>query len=137
MDIEKEIENIVNNIHHKEIISFDEITKIRNVVIDRSYEEFMIYEDNAQNLYEAKTELEEYEFVSDPNELQPGDEIKMPDFKHFFNMKLLDLGFTRVNSDGTIHIRQGTAYKDIPCEYVFRKLTEEDKIKISLVQATY
>jgi hypothetical protein len=135
MDIEQEIENIVNNIYHKDITSLDEIEKIRNIVIDRAYEEFIVYDDNLQNLNEAKMELEEYEFVSDPAELQPGDEIKMPDFKHFFNMKLLDLGFTRVNSDGTIHIRQGTAYKDIQCEFVFRKLTEEDKIKISLVQA--
>jgi hypothetical protein len=137
MDIEKEIENIVNNIHHKEIISLEEITKIREIVIDKAYEEFMIYPDNTQNIYEAKNELEDYEFVSDQNDLQLGDEIKMPDFKHFYNMKLLDLGFTRTNSDGTIHIRQGTAYKDIPCEFIFRKLTEEDKIKISLVQATY
>ena len=130
MDIEKEIENIVNNIHHKEILSFNEIENIRNIVVDKAYEEFMIYPDNEQNIFESKNELEEYEFVSDPNDLQPGDEIKMPDFKHFFNMKLLDLGFTRLNPDGTIHIRQGTAYKDIPCEYVFIKLTEEDKIKI-------
>lgn len=135
MDIEKEIENIVNNIYHKEITSLDEIQKIRNIVIDRAYEEFMIYEDNAQNIYEAKMELDEYEFVSDPAELQHGDELKMPDFKHFFNMKLIDLGFTKVNPDGSIHIRQGTAYKDIPCEYIFRKLTEDDKIKISLMQA--
>lgn len=137
MDIEKEIENIVNNIHHKEIIPLEEIEKIRNIVIDKAYEPFMVYPDNHENIHESKNELEEYEFVSDPNDLQPGDEIKMPDFKHFFNMKLMDCGFTRVNPDGTIHIRVGTAYKDIPCEFIFRKLTEEDRIKISLVQATY
>jgi len=137
MDIEKEIEHIVNNIHHKDIISLDEIQKIRDIVIVKAYEPFMMYPDNEQNIYETKNELEEFEFVSDPNDLQPGDEIKTPDFKHFFNMKLLDLGFTRVNPDGTIHIRFSTAYKDIPCEFIFRRLTEEDRIKISLVQSTY
>ena len=50
MDIEKEIENIVNNIHHKEIISFSEIEEIRNIVVDKAYEEFMIYPDNEQTL---------------------------------------------------------------------------------------
>ena len=36
----------------------------------------------------------------------------------------------RLNEDGTIHIKQNSAYKDIPCEFVFRKLTDDDKIKV-------
>ena len=136
MDIEAEIENIINNVHHKEIYSFKEIAKLREIVIHKAYEEFLMYPENSQNLQESILELEDYEFVDDPENLIQGDEIKMPDFKHFFNMKLLDLSFTRLNNDGTIHIKQNSAYKDIPCEFVFRKLTDDDKIKISLMEVS-
>lgn len=140
--MEKEIENILASIEHKDlddIKTFDEIKYIRNKVLNDVFDDFMDYKLNPNNREEHRATLDEEEcmYVT-PDELEKNDIVYFVDMYVFYNIKLVRGRFVSIKSKEplmNIEVEEDGVYKALPLDtVVFKKLSDEDKAKISLVE---
>jgi len=140
--MDKEIESILSSIEERDlskIKSFDELAYIRKKVLYDSLLDFIEYEKNT-NKYEQFIpiiEREECEYTL-PEDLNKNDIIFYLDYFIFYDIKLVKARFTSLDTKrNTINIciDEDETYKKIKHNsIIFRKLTDEDKAKISLIE---
>ena len=140
--MEKEIENILASIEHKDlsdIKTFDEIKYIRNKVLDDVFKDFMDYKLNLDNREKHRQTLEEDEctYVT-PDELERNDIVYFIDMFVFYNIKLVKGRFVSIKDKEpliNIEVEEDGVYKAMPLDtIIFKKLGDEDKAKLSLVE---
>ncbi len=81
----------------------------------------------------ALIELEDYEVI-DLHNIHKRDEIIYFKTRNFFNIQLVKGSAINVLSGDRLSVKTAGKIYHVRCKY-FRKLTQEDKIKISLVEA--
>jgi hypothetical protein len=138
----KTIENILLNLKHREIRTMEQIRQERNDKIDEVVSDFLCYPKNEENIKKIKEELEGYELVT-LEDLYKDDTLMYLNLYYFYDIELSKIRIIAVKEDGKIRVRRWTdtrqsAYKtmDIP-PALFRKLTDEDIVKINLVETVY
>ena len=141
-DTNKTIEQILLNIKQKEIRTMKSIVNERNLKIDEVVDDFMCYPKNQENIKQIKEKLEDYELIT-IDQLYKYDTILYIDMYYFYDFELSKIKVLRFEPNGKIHVKRmssgkNNVYKtiDIPSA-IFRKLTEEDKVKINLVETIY
>ena len=138
--MEKEIEQILASIEQKDlskIKSFEEIEYIRKNALYDALSDFIDYEKN-QNKYREFIEIldkEECEYIL-PIDLKKDDIIYYLDYYIFYDIKLVKARVTSINTiQHQINICIDDTYKKIKYDSViFKKLSDEDKAKISLIE---
>ena len=132
--MDEQISDILKNISKKEIRTMQEVrTGVSNAIED-IFGDFMCYKNNEVNKKMAYVELEDYEVV-DLYNIHRKDDIIYFKTKNFFNIQLVKGSAVNVLSEDRLSIRTSGKIFHVKCKYYFRKLTDEDKIKISLVEA--
>lgn len=132
--MDEQISDILKNISKKEIRTMQEVrTGVGNAIED-IFGDFMCYKNNEVNKKMAYVELEDYEVV-DLYNIHRKDDIIYFKTKNFFNIQLVKGSAINVLSGDRLSIKTSGKIFHVKCKYYFRKLTDEDKIKISLVEA--
>ena len=132
--MDEQISNILKNISKKEIRTMTEVReKVREAVND-IFDEFMCYKNNEVNKKMALLELEDYEVI-DLHNIHKKDDIIYFKTRYFYNIQLVKGSAINVLSGDRLSIKKSGKIFHVRCKYYFRKLTDEDKIKISLVEA--
>ena len=131
--MENEIQKILDNITPTEYKSLKEIEEIRNMVIERIYNEFTNYDINKSNKENAKELLQGYECV-EIDELKKGNYIKYFDMKIFYNLKLITGGTViEVFDNGNVFVRKGNKFNTLKPNFFFRKISEDSLVKMKLL----
>ncbi len=91
--------------------------------------------------HKNKKDLQDYEVI-DISNLYHDDYIAYLNTYHFYNISLEMGKVIRILDDGQLRIRvisngNKSVYKTKQLDYIFRKLSDEDKVKINLVEAIY
>ena len=134
--MEDEVSKILKSIKKKEIRTHSQIKKAINAALDDIYGEFMCYKNNEMNKKRALLDLEGFEIVPLEN-IHKGDTIMYFRTKYFFNIQHNHGNAINILKNNRLSVRVKGDIKHIKCKYYFRKLTEEDNVKISLIEAIY
>ena len=136
--MEKEIENILLSIKKIEIRTYADIKKIREQAVDDIFEDFMCYPRNQVNIKKIKDELDGFELVNIENLLK-NDTIKYCNKLIFYDIEMCECRVInhRPNNAFSVRMHGTDAWKELRDGPFFKKLTEEDKVKISLIEADY
>lgn len=132
--MDDQISTILKNITTKEIRTMEEIQKRTKNAVDDIFSDFMCYKNNELNKKLAFLELEDYEVI-DLYNIHKKDDIIYFKTKYFYNIQLVKGKAINVLSGDRLSVKTAGKIFHVKCKYYFRKLTEEDKIKISLVEA--
>ena len=132
--MDEQISNILKNISTKEIRTMDEVRKGVRDAVEDIFGDFMCYKNNEVNRKMALIELEDYEVI-DLHNIHKRDEIIYFKTRNFFNIQLVKGSAINVLSGDRLSVKTSGKIYHVRCKYYFRKLTQEDKIKISLVEA--
>ena len=132
--MDEQISDILKNISKKEIRTMTEVRNGVSNAIEDIFSDFMCYKNNEVNKKMAYVELDDYEVV-DLYNIHKSDDIIYFKTKNFFNIQLVKGSAVNVLSGDRLSIKTSGKIFHVRCKYYFRKLTEEDKIKISLVEA--
>lgn len=140
-DYQDTIEQVLLSMNHKEVRTMEQIKNDREAAIDDVMADFMCYPKNKENIYKIKKELEGYEVVPREN-LYKHDTILFLNSYHFYDIYLEKAKVIRLEDGDNMRLRiftnhNSTLYKTKPVKYAFRKLSDEDKVKINLVEAIY
>lgn len=131
---------ILSEQEDKKTKTFKEIKEELNLVLDNIFEKYLFYEKNQENLKEIKVKLDEYQYVQF-DDLNNGDFIRYINPKYFHDIRLLKGGFiTNVNEDeGKIQITNSNKIYNLKFEnfIFFRKMTQEDIIKLTILEALF
>ena len=131
--MDNEIQNILNDITPTEYKSLKEIEDIRNMVINKIYDEFTNYEINKSNKEEAIEQLKSYECV-EIDELKKGNYIKYFNMKIFYNLKLITGGSViEVFDNGNVFVRKGNKFNTLKPNFFFRKINDDSLVKMKLL----
>ena len=135
------IEDVLMSIKSKEVRTMQDITKLRETAIDEIMDDFLCYPKNQENIKKLKKDLQDYEVI-DISNLYRDDYIAYLNTYHFYNISLEMGKVIRILDDGQLRIRvisngNKSVYKTKQLDYIFRKLSDEDKVKINLVEAIY
>jgi hypothetical protein len=131
--MDNEIQNILNDITPTEYKSLKEIEDIRNMVINKIYDEFTNYEINKSNKEEAIEQLKSYECV-EIDELKKGNYIKYFNMKIFYNLKLITGGSViEVFDNGNVFVRKGNKFNTLKPNFFFRKINDDLLVKMKLL----
>ena len=132
--MDEQISNILKNISTKEIRTMEEVRKGVRDAVEDIFGDFMCYKNNEVNRKMALIELEDYEVI-DLHNIHKRDEIIYFKTRNFFNIQLVKGSAINVLSGDRLSVKTSGKIYHVRCKYYFRKLTQEDKIKISLVEA--
>jgi hypothetical protein len=132
--MDEQISNILKNISTKEIRTMEEVRQGVRDAVEDIFGDFMCYKNNEVNRKMALIELEDYEIINLHN-IHKHDEIIYFKTRNFFNIQLVKGSAINVLSGDRLSVKTKGKIYHVRCKYYFRKLTEEDKIKISLVEA--
>lgn len=132
--MDDQISTILKSITTKEIRTMEEIQKRTKNAVDDIFSDFMCYKNNELNKKLAFLELEDYEVI-DLYNIHRKDDIIYFKTKYFYNIQLVKGKAINVLSGDRLSVKTAGKIFHVKCKYYFRKLTEEDKIKISLVEA--
>ena len=135
------IEDVLMSIKSKEVRTMQDITNLRETAIDEIMDDFLCYPKNQENIKKLKKDLQDYEII-DISNLYRDDYIAYLNTYHFYNISLEMGKVIRILDDGQLRIRvisngNKSVYKTKQLDYIFRKLSDEDKVKINLVEAIY
>ena len=136
--IDDQISNILKNITTKEIRTRKEIKQKNLEAVDNIYDKYLMYPENRNNRDEALHELKDYELVN-RNQIQKNDKIIYFRTKWFYNIKYDKGRAIKLLSRDRVSIKSkllGTSVR-LVTNYYFRKLTEADLVKISLIEAVF
>ena len=130
------VQNILRNLSKQEIRTTDQIREKNYITINDIYEDFLCYPKNIENKKEALKIIDNYELI-DKKDILKGHNILYFKTRHFFDIKPVEGKATSINKSGKLNIKVGGKYLHSDAKYYFKKLTEDDKLKISLIEAVF
>ena len=139
--MEEIIEEILSEIEYKKLYTFKEIASLREENLNNIFKDFIEYpnnHDNYKNILSIITK-EEYQYV-EPNQLKKNDIILYLDLNMFYNLKPYKARVASVLiKDNHLKIRvftENSTYKILNNKIkLFKLLSDEDKVRISLYEA--
>ena len=134
--MEDQVSQILKSIKKKEIRTNAQIRKNIEKALDDIYDDYLCYKNNEMNKKMALLDLDGFEIVELEN-IHKGDTIIYFRTKYFFNIAHHSGTAINILKRDRLSVRVKGDIKHIKCKYYFRKLTEEDKVKISLVEAIF
>ena len=129
--MENEISKILESIKDVYIPSFEEIDSKNKDIIDEIFDKYLIYKQNISNKQEAIKLIEGYQYITFRN-IDEGDYIKYFDTKYFYDVVIKNGGFVIKKENKNLVIKNKRIFKLKKDTVFFRKLTDEDKAKITL-----
>ena len=133
----KKIENIIKSISKTEIRTFTQINELINEAVDDIYDDFICYPRNPDNKMEGLDVLKEYQIIQ-YSELYKGDDVAYFKTNEFWNIKIIVGKVVGQNKHGYYSVKlKGNKIVYVLPKYIFRKLTDEEKFKIQLIEAVF
>ncbi len=133
----EKIENIIKNISKTELRTLTQINDLNNEAVDDMFADFIIYPRNEENKFESLDELKEYQLIH-YSDLYKGDKVAYFKTRDFWNIKLIKGTVVGQNKKGEYSVKlKGNKIVYVLPKYIFRKLTEEEKFKIQLIEAVF
>jgi hypothetical protein len=133
----EKIENIIKNISKTEIKTFAQIKELNREAVEDIFSDFIDYPRNNDNKEEALEKLADYQLIK-YSDLYKGDNVAYLNKKEFWNIKIITGRVIGMNKNGHYSVKIGynkTVY--VLPEYIFRKLTDDEKFKLQLIEAVY
>jgi len=133
----EKIEHYIKNIKQTEIKTFAQIKELCKEAVDDIFSDFINYPRNAENKEEALEKLQDYQLIK-YSDLYKGDFVAYFNKKEFWNIKLITGKVVGMNKHGHYSVKIGnnrTVY--VLPEYIFRKLTDEERFKLQLIEAVF
>ena len=133
----EKIENIIKNISKTEIKTLAQIKELNKEAVDDIFDDFIGYPRNSDNKDEALEKLVDYQLIK-YSDLYKGDNVAYLNKKEFWNIKLMTGTVVGMNKNGhySVKISYNKTVYVLP-EYIFRKLTDDEKFKLQLIEAVY
>ena len=133
----EKIENIIKSISKTEIRTLTQIKDLNSEAVDDIFADFVNYPRNDENKLDSLDELKEYQLIH-YSELYKGDKVAYFKTRDFWNIKLLTGTVVGQNKKGEYSVKlKGNKIVYVLPKYIFRKLTEEEKFKIQLIEAVF
>ena len=133
----EKIENIIKNISKTEIRTLTQIKDLNNEAVDDIFADFISYPRNSENKFESLDELKEYQLIH-YSDLYKGDKVAYFKTREFWNIKLITGTVVGQNKKGEYSVKlKGNKTVYVLPKYIFRKLTDEEKFKIQLIEAVF
>ena len=133
----EKIENIIKGISKTEIRTLTQIKDLNNEAVDDIFADFIIYPRNEENKLDSLEELKEYQLIH-YSDLYKGDKVAYFKTRDFWNIKLITGTVVGQNKKGEYSVKlKGNKIVYVLPKYIFRKLTEEEKFKIQLIEAVF
>lgn len=133
----EKIENIIKNISKTEIRTLTQIKDLNNEAVDDIFADFISYPRNSENKFESLDELKEYQLIH-YSDLYKGDKVAYFKTRDFWNIKLITGTVVGQNKKGEYSVKlKGNKTVYVLPKYIFRKLTDEEKFKIQLIEAVF
>ena len=133
----EKIENIIKGISKTEIRTLTQIKDLNNEAVDDIFVDFIIYPRNEENKLDSLDELKEYQLIQ-YSDLYKGDKVAYFKTRDFWNIKLITGTVVGQNKKGEYSVKlKGNKIVYVLPKYIFRKLTEEEKFKIQLIEAVF
>jgi len=133
----EKIENIIKGISKTEIRTLTQIKDLNSEAIDDIFADFINYPRNEENKLDSLEELKEYQLIH-YSELYKGDKVAYFKTRDFWNIKLITGTVVGQNKKGEYSVKlKGNKIVYVLPKYIFRKLTEEEKFKIQLIEAVF
>tara|TARA_B100000242_G_C43038922_1_gene484540 strand:- start:628 stop:1050 length:423 start_codon:yes stop_codon:yes gene_type:complete len=133
----EKIENIIKNISKTEIRTLTQIKDLNNEAVDDIFSDFIGYPRNSENKFESLDELKEYQLIH-YSDLYKGDKVAYFKTRDFWNIKLITGTVVGQNKKGEYSVKlKGNKTVYVLPKYIFRKLTDEEKFKIQLIEAVF
>ena len=133
----EKIENIIKNISKTEIRTLTQIKDLNNEAVDDIFSDFISYPRNSENKFESLDELKEYQLIH-YSDLYKGDKVAYFKTRDFWNIKLITGTVVGQNKKGEYSVKlKGNKIVYVLPKYIFRKLTDEEKFKIQLIEAVF
>jgi len=133
----EKIENIIKNISKTEIRTLTQIKDLNNEAVDDIFADFVNYPRNEENKLDSLDELKEYQLIH-YSDLYKGDKVAYFKTRDFWNIKLITGTVVGQNKKGEYSVKlKGNKIVYVLPKYIFRKLTEEEKFKIQLIEAVF
>ena len=133
----EKIENIIKSISKTEIRTLTQIKDLNNEAVDDIFADFVNYPRNDENKLDSLDELKEYQLIH-YSELYKGDKVAYFKTRDFWNIKLITGTVVGQNKKGEYSVKlKGNKIVYVLPKYIFRKLTEEEKFKIQLIEAVF
>tara|TARA_Y100001970_G_C13937806_1_gene701577 strand:- start:91 stop:513 length:423 start_codon:yes stop_codon:yes gene_type:complete len=133
----EKIENIIKNISKTELRTLTQINDLNNEAVDDMFADFINYPRNEENKFESLDELKEYQLIH-YSDLYKGDKVAYFKTRDFWNIKLIKGTVVGQNKKGEYSVKlKGNKIVYVLPKYIFRKLTEEEKFKIQLIEAVF
>jgi len=129
--MENEISKILESIKDVYIPSFQEIEMKNNDIINEIFDKHLFYKQNDSNKQEAINLIQGYQYITFRN-IDEGDYIKYFDNKYFYDVIIKNGGFVIKKDENNLVIKNKNIFKLKKDSVFFRKLTDEDKAKITL-----
>ena len=133
----EKIENIIKSISKTEIRTLTQIKDLNSEAVDDIFADFVNYPRNDENKLDSLEELKEYQLIH-YSELYKGDKEAYFKTRDFWNIKLITGTVVGQNKKGEYSVKlKGNKIVYVLPKYIFRKLTEEEKFKIQLIEAVF
>ena len=133
----EKIENIIKSISKTEIRTLTQIKDLNSEAVDDIFADFINYPRNEENKLDSLEELKEYQLIH-YSELYKGDKVAYFKTRDFWNIKLITGTVVGQNKKGEYSVKlKGNKIVYVLPKYIFRKLTEEEKFKIQLIEAVF
>ena len=130
------VQNILKNLSKKEIRTSKQIKQTNYLIIEELFDDFMCYEKNVKNKEDAIKAVDGYELIK-KKDIIKGDKILYFKTKHFFNIKPVIGSASSILPNGKLSLKVGSKYLHSDAQYYFKKLTDDDKLKISLIETVF
>ena len=133
----EKIENIIKGISKTEIRTLTQIKDLNSEAVNDIFADFVNYPRNEENKLDSLEELKEYQLIH-YSELYKGDKVAYFKTRDFWNIKLITGTVVGQNKKGEYSVKlKGNKIVYVLPKYIFRKLTEEEKFKIQLIEAVF
>ena len=133
----EKIENIIKDISKTEIRTLTQIKELNEEAVDDIYADFINYPRNEETKLDSLEELKEYQLIN-YSDLYKGDKVAYFKTRDFWNIKLIKGTVIGQNKAGNYSVKlKGNKTVYVLPKYIFRKLTDEEKFKIQLIEAVF
>ena len=133
----EKIENIIKGISKTEIRTLTQIKELNEEAVDDIYADFINYPRNEETKLDSLEELKEYQLIN-YSDLYKGDKVAYFKTRDFWNIKLIKGTVIGQNKHGNYSVKlKGNKTVYVLPKYIFRKLTEDEKFKIQLIEAVF
>jgi hypothetical protein len=132
--IEKEIDNILDNINYTEYLTLTEIESKNEEIIDHTLNRFSHYDTNMGKRDMFLKELKGYQYIN-ADKIKKGNIIKYLDLRIFYDIAMLN-GYVAAATKKAIIIFDNIYTRRLKKNHnvFFKKITNEDLVKIKLIE---